>query len=129
VIETLSTPKLKKKTLSVSASAGDDRCLRPERRHISYSKDGQLLTGSLADYLVPTASDVPMIEVLHTETPSKLNELGLKGLGEGGSIPPAAVIANAICDALRPVGFELFATPIRNSDILKALLSPHRRTV
>ena len=95
---------------------------------IVYSKDGQLLTGSLADYLVPTASDVPVIEVLHTETPSKLNELGLKGLGEGGAIPPAAVIANAICDALRPVGFELFATPIRNSDILKALRTPSRRT-
>ncbi len=94
---------------------------------IVYSKDGQLLTGSLADYLIPTAADMPEIEILHSETPSKLNELGLKGLGEGGAIPPAAVIANAICDALRPVGFELFATPIRNSDILTALRNPALR--
>jgi carbon-monoxide dehydrogenase large subunit len=94
---------------------------------IVYSKDGQLLTGSLADYLIPTASDAPEIEILHIETPSKLNELGLKGLGEGGTIPPAAVIANAVCDALRPVGFELFSTPIRNSDILRALRNPVQR--
>jgi CO/xanthine dehydrogenase Mo-binding subunit len=94
---------------------------------IVYSKDGQLLTGSLADYLIPTASDVPEIEILHIETPSKLNELGLKGLGEGGTIPPAAVIANAVCDALRPIGFELFSTPIRNSDILRALRNPVQR--
>lgn len=95
---------------------------------IAYSKDGQLLTGSLADYLIPTASDMPEVEILHTETPSKLNELGLKGLGEGGAIPPAPVIANAVCDALRPVGFELFATPIRASDILRALRNPRRTT-
>ena len=85
-----------------------------------YDENGQLLTGSLADYLIPTASDIPVIEILHSETPSKLNELGLKGLGEGGTIPPSAVIVNAICDALRPIGLELFAMPARSSDILNA---------
>ena len=88
---------------------------------VVYSDEGQLLTGSLADYLVPTASDMPPIQILHTETPSKLNELGVKGLGEGGAIAPPVVITNAVCDALRPLNFELFATPIRRSDILRAL--------
>jgi aerobic carbon-monoxide dehydrogenase large subunit len=87
---------------------------------IVYDEGGQLLTGSLADYLIPTASDIPAIEIHHIETPSTLNELGLKGLGEGGTIPPGAVIVNAVCDALRPIGFQLFSTPVRNSDILAA---------
>ena len=84
---------------------------------ISYDEDGQLLTGSLMDYLLPTASDVPPITVVHTETPSPLNPLGVKGLGEGGAIAPPAVLANAVCDALRPFGAELNATPLRWSDV------------
>jgi carbon-monoxide dehydrogenase large subunit len=89
---------------------------------VVYGGDGQLLTGSLIDYLVPTASDLPpSIQVLHTETPSTLNELGIKGLGEGGAIAPPVVVANAVCDALRPFGIELFATPIRPSDILQEI--------
>jgi carbon-monoxide dehydrogenase large subunit len=87
---------------------------------VVYSDSAQLLTGSLADYLVPTASDMPSVEIIHIETPSKLNELGVKGLGEGGAIAPPVVIVNAVCDALKPLGFELFATPIRRSDILQA---------
>ncbi len=88
---------------------------------VIYDQDGQLLTGSLMDYLVPTASDMPPIEVIHRETPSPLNELGVKGLGEGGAIAPPVAIANAVCDALRPAGYEIFATPIRRSEILKAI--------
>ena len=84
---------------------------------ISYGEDGQLLTGSLADYLLPTASDVPPITVVHKETPSPLNPLGVKGLGEGGAIAPPAVIANAVCDALRPFGAELNATPLRWGEV------------
>ena len=84
---------------------------------ISYGEDGQLLTGSLADYLLPTASDVPPITVVHKETPSPLNPLGVKGLGEGGAIAPPAVLANAVCDALRPFGAELNATPLRWGDV------------
>jgi aerobic carbon-monoxide dehydrogenase large subunit len=79
---------------------------------IVYDSDVQLLTGSLADYLIPTATDMPPTEIIHRETPSPLNALGIKGLGEGGAIAPPVVMANAVCDALRPVGFEVFATPL-----------------
>lgn len=86
---------------------------------VVYSESGQLLTGSLMDYLVPTASDMPAITIIHSETPSKLNELGVKGLGEGGAIAPPVVIANAVCDALHPLGFAMFSTPLRRSSILE----------
>lgn len=89
---------------------------------VVYGEHGQLLTGSLADYLVPTASDLPeSIKIIHTQTPSPLNELGIKGLGEGGAIAPPVVIVNAACDALRPFKVELFATPVRRSDILREI--------
>jgi carbon-monoxide dehydrogenase large subunit len=92
---------------------------------IVYDKEGQLLTGSLMDYAMPRANDVPNFEVLHQETPSRLNPLGVKGLGEGGAIVPPVVIANAVCDALRPIGFELYATPLRRWDIVKAIRDRH----
>jgi aerobic carbon-monoxide dehydrogenase large subunit len=87
---------------------------------VIFDDEAQLLTGSLADYLLPTASDVPDIEVLHRESPSPLNPLGVKGLGEGGAIAPPVVLANAVCDALRPLRFEVFATPIRPADVVAA---------
>jgi aerobic carbon-monoxide dehydrogenase large subunit len=69
--------------------------------HLVYDKDGQLLTGSLADYLVPTATDYPNIRVFDQEEyPSPNNPLGAKGAGEGGIIPVGGVIANAIASAL-----------------------------
>lgn len=88
---------------------------------IVFDDQAQLLTGSLADYLIPTATDVPPIEVLHRQSPSPLNSLGVKGLGEGGAIAPPVVLANAVCDALRPVGFEIFATPVRPAAIIEAI--------
>jgi aerobic carbon-monoxide dehydrogenase large subunit len=87
---------------------------------IVYS-DGQLLTGSLVDYVVPTASDMPPIEIVHTEIPSPLNVLGIKGLGEGGIIGPPAAIANAVCDALQPLGFEVNSSFIDQGEIVAAL--------
>ena len=80
---------------------------------LAYDDQGQLLTGSLMDYLIPTASDVPPLAVVHQETPSPLNAFGVKGLGEGGAIAPPVVIANAVCDALRPFNAELNSTPVR----------------
>ncbi len=85
-----------------------------------YGDDGQLLTGNLADYLLPSAAETPPITVVHTETPSPLNPLGVKGLGEGGAIAPPAVIANAVCDALAPFATEINATPVRPADVLRA---------
>ena len=87
----------------------------------SYDSEGQLLTGSLMDYLLPTASDVPSFTVLHMESPSRLTPLGVKGLGEGGAIAPPVAIANAVCDALAPFGVEFNTTPIRPEDIFRAV--------
>ena len=87
-----------------------------------YGDDGQLLTGNLADYLLPSATEIPPITVLHEQTPSPLNPLGVKGLGEGGAIAPPAVIANAVCDALRPFATEINATPVRPADVVQAFL-------
>jgi len=71
---------------------------------LSYDEEGQLTSGTLADYLVPTAGEVPRIDLEHLETPSPLNPLGLRGVGEGGAIPGPAVIANAVEHALRGSG-------------------------
>jgi CO/xanthine dehydrogenase Mo-binding subunit len=77
-----------------------------------YDEEGQLLSGTLADYLVPTAADVPPMALAHMETPSPLNPLGVKGVGEGGAIPGPAAIANAVEDALGPRGQVVRRTPL-----------------
>jgi len=86
-----------------------------------YDREGQLLTGSLADYLLPNATDVPRMRVIHTESPSPLNPLGVKGLGEGGAIAPPVAIANAVCDALAEYGVEVNRTPVHPEDVIRAL--------
>src|SRR6185436_209905 len=68
---------------------------------IVYDASGQMMTATLMDYALPRASDVPSLEVHHVVTPSPLNPLGVKGAGEGGTLPAPAAIANAIADALR----------------------------
>jgi carbon-monoxide dehydrogenase large subunit len=86
-----------------------------------YDKQGQLLTGSLMDYALPRADDSPNIQLLHQQSPSPLNPLGVKGLGEGGAIAPPAAIANAVCDALATFKVELNATPIKPEHIVRAV--------
>lgn len=86
----------------------------------NYDAEGQLLTGSLMDYLLPTASDVPNITLVHQETPSPLNPLGVKGLGEGGAIAPPVAIANAVGDALAAFGVEFNTTPITPESVFRA---------
>ncbi len=84
--------------------------------HFVYDEDGQLLTGSFADYLLPTASDFPNIRALALEErPSPNNPLGAKGAGEGGIIPVAGVIANAVAAALGPLGVEPRELPLSPS--------------
>ncbi len=81
--------------------------------HLVYDRDGQLLTGSLADYLMPTATDFPRIRVIALEDhPSPNNPLGAKGAGEGGIIPVAGVIANAVASALSSLGVEPREMPL-----------------
>jgi carbon-monoxide dehydrogenase large subunit len=88
---------------------------------IVYDEAGQLLTGTLADYLVPTATDLPPIETVHLEYPSPRNPLGAKGLGEGGAISPPAAIANAVEDALAPFGVRVRETPLGPARVLALL--------
>ncbi len=78
---------------------------------LAYDDQGQLLSGTLMDYVVPRADDLPAIDTVHLEYPSPRNPLGVKGLGEGGAISPPAAIANAIDDALAPLGVRVTATP------------------
>jgi carbon-monoxide dehydrogenase large subunit len=69
-------------------------------------ESGQLRTSSFADYLVPTVNEIPELITDHTVTPSPTNELGVKGVGEAGTIPASAAVINAICDALAPLGIR-----------------------
>ena len=78
-----------------------------------YDGSGQFLTGTFADYLVPTAAEIPKVEMLHQETPSPLSPLGAKGLAEGNCMSVPACIANAIADALNVKDVQLPATPRR----------------
>ena len=80
---------------------------------ISYGADGQLLSGSFMDYLIPTAGEVPAVEISHLTTPSTVHELGTKGAGEGGTIGATAAIANAVADALSATDAVLPFTPER----------------
>jgi CO/xanthine dehydrogenase Mo-binding subunit len=77
-----------------------------------FDENAQLLNASFMDYLLPTATDVPFIETEHLCTPSPLNPLGVKGVGEAGAIPVAALFARAIEDALGPDGPEILAMPL-----------------
>jgi carbon-monoxide dehydrogenase large subunit len=85
-----------------------------------YDEDCQLLTGSYMDYVLPTAVEVPAIDVGHQECRSQLNPFGIKGCGEGGAVSPPAAIANAIADAFRPRRVELNRVPVRPENVLEA---------
>jgi carbon-monoxide dehydrogenase large subunit len=86
--------------------------------HLAYDENGQLLTGSLADYLIPTASDFPKIRGFVMEShPSPINPLGAKGAGEGGIISVGGVIANAVADALSSLGVEPRDLPLSPSRV------------
>jgi aerobic carbon-monoxide dehydrogenase large subunit len=88
---------------------------------IKYDGQGQPLTTSLMDYLLPTACDSPPLQLVHQHSPSPLNPLGVKGVGEGGPIGPPAALANAISDALRPFKVEFNRTPITPQQIREAV--------
>jgi 2-furoyl-CoA dehydrogenase large subunit len=79
---------------------------------LAYDDEGQLLTGTFMDYLVPTATEAPEIEIDHVVSPSPLTTLGSKGLGESSSMTVPAVIANAVSDALQPLGISITELPM-----------------
>jgi carbon-monoxide dehydrogenase large subunit len=79
---------------------------------VVYDNEGQLLTGSLMDYLVPSAAEIPRMAVRHIETQSPTTLGGFRGMGEGGTIGAPAAIANAVADALAPLGIEVTELPV-----------------
>jgi carbon-monoxide dehydrogenase large subunit len=86
-----------------------------------YSDEGQLLNGSLADYLVPMAGEMPDIVVGHTHSPTKVSELGARGAGEAGVAGAPAAVMNAINDALKPFNARVYDQPFTPERILRAL--------
>jgi len=89
---------------------------------IIYDETGNILTTSLLDYLPPTMSEIPPIEIYHMETITDASITGAKGLGEGGAIGAPAAVINAVSDALRPLGVgitEMPATPSRIRDRIR----------
>ena len=86
-----------------------------------YDSSGQMLNGSMADYLVPMAGEMPDIVVAHVQTPTLSSQLGAKGAGEAGTAGAPAAVMNAINDALRPHGAAVFSQPFTPEKILLAL--------
>jgi carbon-monoxide dehydrogenase large subunit len=88
---------------------------------IHYDADGQLLNGTMADYLVPMAAEMPDMVIGHVETPTMESELGAKGAGEAGTAGAPAAVMNAINDALRPLSARVTEMPFTPERILRAL--------
>ena len=84
---------------------------------IHYDDDGQLVTGTFADYALPSAADVPSFETDRTETPSPVNSLGVKGVGEAGTIAASPAIVNAVIDAVRPLGVSYLDMPLSPQNV------------
>ena len=88
-----------------------------------YDDDGNPLTTTFMDYLLPTTTEVPEIEIGHIETDSSTNPGGFKGMGEGGAIGAHAAVANAVADALAPLGIHVLATPLGPNDIHRLMVA------
>jgi carbon-monoxide dehydrogenase large subunit len=93
---------------------------------MAYDASAQPLTTTFADYLLPSASDVPAVQSVHIETPSPLNPLGVKGAGEGGTIPAAAALIAAIENALHPFGVHFTDSPLTPDRIVAAIRGSRR---
>jgi carbon-monoxide dehydrogenase large subunit len=91
--------------------------------HAVYADNGQLLTGSLADYAIPRADVLPDIEVLSTVTPSPHHPLGVKGIGEAGTIVSTCTVYNAVIDALEPFGVPSIQMPLTPERVFVAMSS------
>ena len=100
------------------AAQGVGTALYEEAR---YDDNGQPLTSTLADYLLPGPTELPAFRIEHMETLSPHTEFGIKGVGEGGAIAPPAVIFNAVNNAIRPLGAEVTETPLTPHRLLQAL--------
>lgn len=116
---TVVNPKIVDGQVRGALAQGFGAALSEELR---YDPDtGQLVNGSMMDYFVPTAADLPPVELLHTEVASPVTTFGVRGVGEVGTIPPGAAVANAICDALADYGVELDTLPITPESVWQAV--------
>jgi carbon-monoxide dehydrogenase large subunit len=86
-----------------------------------YSDDGQLLTGSMLDYTLPRASFFPNLELDETVTPSPVNPIGVKGVGEAGAIASTAAVANAVIDALSTLGIRHLDMPYTPQTVWRSI--------
>ena len=93
-----------------------------------YGPDGQPLTGTLLDYLVPSACEVPPLEALAVETPSPLNPLGAKGVGEAGAVGMPPAVVNAVLDALAPLGVRDLSMPLTPERVWRAIAEAQSAT-
>jgi carbon-monoxide dehydrogenase large subunit len=97
---------------------------------IRYDPDtGQLVNGTMMDYFMPTAADVPDFELLHTYVKSPGTPFGVRGVGEIGTVPGCATIANAICDALADFGVQISRLPLTPELVWEALRNAERAEV
>jgi aerobic carbon-monoxide dehydrogenase large subunit len=93
-----------------------------------YDDEGNLLSASLIDYLVPSSAEVPSFEMASTVTPSPSNPMGVKGIGEAGTIGAAPAVINAVVDALSPFGFEDIAMPASPQRVWQAINAAGERS-
>jgi carbon-monoxide dehydrogenase large subunit len=92
-----------------------------------FSAEGQPLASTLADYLLPGATEVPAIRIEHMETPAPYTEFGQKGIGESGAIGSTAAVASAVNDALRPLRVEINTLPITPRVVVEAIAAARTR--
>jgi carbon-monoxide dehydrogenase large subunit len=95
---------------------------------VVYDNQGQIHTASLVDYLVPTACEIPPIDVVHLDTLSPTTLGGFRGMGEGGTIGAPAAVANAIADALSPLGIEINELPVTPERLFRLISQARKRT-
>jgi carbon-monoxide dehydrogenase large subunit len=92
---------------------------------VIYNSDGQLVTGTLMDYALPRAPDIPDLTLDRTCTPSPVNPMGVKGVGEAGTIGCTPAVVNAVCDALTPLGIRHIDMPLKPERVWRAVHDAH----
>ena len=88
---------------------------------MAYDESGRVLSATLMNYAVPLANELPPFELTLTETPSPLNILGVKGAGEAGTVAAPAAVANAVIDALLPLGITSLDVPLTPNNVWQAI--------
>jgi carbon-monoxide dehydrogenase large subunit len=121
---TLLNPKVVEGQLLGAAVQGLAGALLEE---IVYDADGQNLSGTFLDYALPTAGNLPPVEVHHLGRPDPNTPLGMKGMSEGGTMGASAAVSNAIADALAPLGLDASRQPFTSQRLAETLRTVHRR--